>query len=337
MSIPKIVSKVSVSKVWAVALSLCLLTQLSYSQQEPPQAEQPTIRANVPLVLLPVTLTDSKDKLIDGLTAEDFIVNDEGVRQQIRLDTSDTVLAPLSIVFAIQTSSISGAALVKIQKSGTLVRPLISGERGQAAVIAYDREVRVLEDFTGDSEKLTAAFERATQRTPKNGVLLQAVMDAIAMLKTRPENNRRIVIFIGESRDRGSKQQLAKVAEAAQRAGVLVYGVTYSAQKIGWTVSPEDAPQPIPPDFIGSFEELVRFGKENAAEALSRFTGGRQLAFTTMNGLETALSRAGEELHSQYLLSFAPEDSPANRFRRVQVKVPSRPDAKVRARPGYWP
>jgi VWFA-related protein len=331
-----------VSKVWAAALSVCLLTQHSFSQQGPtsqqaPPPEQPTIRANVPLVLLPVTVTDSKDTIIDGLSAEDFVVNDEGVKQNIRLDTSDTVLAPLSVVFAIQTSSISGAALGKIQKAGSLVRPLISGERGQAAVIAYDREVRVLEDFTGDSDKLSAAFERATQRSPKSGILLEAVMKAIEMLQTRPENSRRILIFIGESRDRGSKEQVAKVAEAAQRAGVLVYGLTYSVQKTGWTVRPEDAPDPIPPDFIGGFGELFRFGKENAADALARFTGGRQLSFTTLHGLETVLARAGEELHSQYLLSFAPQDTTGSRFRRVQVKVPAHPDAKIRARPGYWP
>src|SRR4051794_25441958 len=78
-------------------------------------AQEPTIRTNVPLVLAPVTVTDKKGVPIDGLTADDFILNDDGVRRKIRVDTSDTVLAPVSLVVAVQCSGIAAAELAKIQ------------------------------------------------------------------------------------------------------------------------------------------------------------------------------------------------------------------------------
>src|SRR3954463_14615247 len=108
-----------VTRFWAAILPLCLFAQ----QSDTPQQSDTTIRANVPLVLLPVTVTDEKGKFIDGLTAEDFAVSDEDKKQEIRLDTPDTLVSPISLVIAIQTSSISASALAKIQEVGSLVRP----------------------------------------------------------------------------------------------------------------------------------------------------------------------------------------------------------------------
>jgi len=62
----------------------------------------------VPLVLAPVTVTDKKGNLIDGLKVDDFRLTDEGVAQQIRMDTSDTVLAPVSLT-AISHTLIGGS------------------------------------------------------------------------------------------------------------------------------------------------------------------------------------------------------------------------------------
>jgi hypothetical protein len=88
-------------------------------------------------------------------------------------------------------------------------------------------------------------------------------------------------------------------------------------------------------DFIAPIVELARLGKANAADAFARASGGRHLAFTLNSTLENVITRTGEELHGQYLLSFVPEGGDA--FRKIEVKVPSRPDAVIRVRPGYWP
>ena len=106
-----------------------------------------TIRANVPLVLAPVTVTDKKGNFIDGLTVDDFRLTDDGVPQKIRMDTSDTVLAPVSLVVLIQASGISAPALARIERVGGMIKPLVIGERGQAAVIEFDDEIRVCAGF----------------------------------------------------------------------------------------------------------------------------------------------------------------------------------------------
>jgi VWFA-related protein len=300
-------------------------------------AQDPTIRTNVPLVLVPVTVTDSKGAFIDGLQPEDFLLyDDKALQRNVRMDTSDTVLAPVSMVIAIQASGISTPALEKIHRVGSLIQPLVAGDRGQAAIISFDEEIRPLQDFTRDADKITGAFQIVQPRTIKTAHLLDAIAQGIGMLSSRPENYRRVMLILSESRDRGSKTRLEKAIEAAQRASVAIYPITYSAQKTSWTVKPEDNPEPTGPDYLGGIVELGRLATTNAAQKLADSTGGRHLSFARVQGLEQAITRVGQEIHSQYLLSFAPLSTDNRGYHRISVSVRGRPDAIVRARPGYW-
>jgi VWFA-related protein len=325
-----------------IPVTVLLALSVVASAQDLPQPV--TLNATARVVLIPVAVTDRKGKFIDGLSLDDFVVADEGIRQRIRMDTSDTVVAPVSLVVAIQCSGISAAVLAKIEKVGAMIQPLVIGDKGKAAVIAFDDEVRVFQDFTSDGTNIRKAFERVHGRVIKKAHLLDAASEAIAMLQTRPENSRRILLILSESRDRGSKAKLLDVIQQAQRAGVMIYPATYSAHATPWTARSEDNP-PMPGgaynevDFIGPAIELLRLGKANAADAFAGATGGRHLSFTTLQGLEETIARAGEDIHSQYLLSFVPNNSlpGANgAFHKLVVTVPSQGDAVVRARPGYW-
>lgn len=309
---------------------LFALTVAANAQQPPP------IRTNVPLVLVPVTVIDSRGNFIDGLNAEDFLLTDDGRRQTIHMDTSDTVLAPVSLVVAVQRSGMSAAVLRKINQVGGMIQPLVTGDRGRAAVLAFDDEIRTFQEFTADSTKIRVAFEKIQPGANRSGRMLDAVEQAIRMLETRPESSRRILLILSESRDRGSKIKLAQAVELAQRAGVAVYAATYSVYATPWTAKPEDNP-PVPGSYIDGLADLFRLGKINAAEAFAQATGGRHLSFETLLGLENAITRAGEEIHSQYLLSFVPAVSKNEGFHHLAVAVPSHPNAVLRARPGYWP
>ncbi len=300
-----------------------------------------TIRANVPLVLVPVTVTDKKGNFIDGLSVDDFRLTDDGVAQKIRMDTSDTVLAPVSLMVLIQASGISAPALARIERVGGLIKPLVIGQRGQAAVIEFDDEIRLRTDFTADSDLISAAFQGTRSRSIRTSRLIDAVAEGIRRLDTRPPNNRRVMLILSESRDRGSKGKLSEVIEQAQRAGVVVYPATYSVQGSTFLSSPSTSPSMPGGDdtvnILGGIQELARIGKANVADALARTTGGRHLSFLTLASLENVISRAGEEIHSQYLLSFTPTPSAKDGFHQIQVATPSHPDAVIRVRLGYWP
>src|SRR6266567_1244833 len=132
------------------AVLVCLLASI--------QAQDPTFRATVPTVLVPATVTDKKAHYINGLSADDFIVLDNGAPQTVRVDAADATTIPISIVFAVQADDVAATAILKIRKVGSTIQPLVTGERGHAAVLTYGEKPELIQDFTSDPEALSRAF-----------------------------------------------------------------------------------------------------------------------------------------------------------------------------------
>jgi VWFA-related protein len=319
-----------VSAFW-VAVALLFATAVAAISQQP---NQPAIRANVSVVLAPVTVTDKKGKFVDGLGAGEFALYDDARPQRIEVDYSET-LAPISLVVAVQTSDIAAPVLAKFTKVGSLIQPLVTGQGGEAALVTFDDEVLVAQDFTSDPVAIVDAFRALKARDSRAGRTVDALAESVRMLAARPGNRRRVLVIVCESRDRGSKADLWETLASAQREGVAVYPATFSAQKSAWTVKAGELQPPGGGGLIAVFIELSRMGKKNAADAMSRATGGEHLSFTTLRGLERVIAGIGEELHSQYLLSF-PQASSDGRYHEVQVRLPKHPEFLVRCRPGYW-
>ena len=70
-------------------------------------------------------------------------------------------------------------------------------------------------------------------------------------------------------------------------------------------------------------------------DVYTRYTGGREYSFMTQKTLERAISDIGEELHSQYMLTYLPNNQNEAGFHEIAVQV-LRPDVKIRTRDGYW-
>jgi len=289
-------------------------------------------------------VSERAGKSVDGLTAADFELYDAGVRRSFELESSAS--PALSLVVAIQTTSISGPALAKIQKIGSLVQPLLAGERGRAAVMTYSDEVKLRQDFTSDSALVTAAF-RKLEPDGGGAAMHQAVLEATKLLSARDDSSRRVLILIGESKDRSSKARLEEAISVAQQANVIIYPVSYSAYWTAFTSKGAEQFESGKPVYqpgsgggglLAIFSEIGRAGSKNGHEAMARYTGGLHLSFVKLSGLEKALLAAGEDLHSQYLLTFRPSPNPdgTTGYRDIRVRVRGCPDCQIRHRPGYW-
>ncbi len=306
--------------------TLALLACAVWAQQPP------DLKTTVRLVVAPTTVIGLDGEYIDGLKEDDFLVYDNGKQQTVHADVSFT---PISLVIAVQSGVISAEAINKVRRIGGMISPLIIGERGEAAVIAFDNEVTLIQEFTSDPDQLSKGLRRI-QPGDAGGRMIDAAVESVHMLKARPESHRRVLLLIGETRDRGSKTKLEEAVTFAQRENVSVYSLTYSATLIEFTARPGTTPPPGGFDLIGVFREIGRLGKAKAAMAFAEYTGGAQTSFLKQRGLESAVSRIGEELHAQYLLSFPPLAEPEPNFHTLQVRIKNRPDLTVRTRPGYW-
>ncbi len=287
-------------------------------------------------MLVPVTVTDERGAFVRGLGLADFALYDGGVRREIAsVDSFDSALAPVSLVVAIQTSGISGPALVRIRKVSSLIHTFVTGARGAAAVLAFDERLEWLQEFTRDPDALFNAFTKLKPGADRAARMHDAVVEACAKLELRP-NSRRVILLISESKDRGSEAGLEAALEAAQRAGAAVYSASYSVYASAFASKPSDAR-----GISGGFDlgaalgELFRLGKINTVNALAAGTGGAQLKFVSQKALESAILQLGEELHGQYVLSFVPAQDVSG-YRTLEVRVAGGGKLTLRARPGYF-
>ena len=349
--------------MFAGLLAAGLLAQGQQDATKPEAADQP-IKVQVQEVVAPVTVTDRNGENVDGLGPQQFHLFDNGKEQNIQVDVA---FPPISLVIAVQANDRVESVLPQINKIGVMIEPIVIGDQGEASVLAFDSRIRVMQEFTSDSTKITEALKKIHPGSSQNR-MIDAVEEAVRELHARPRNRRRVILLVGETRDKSSEARLRETLIAAQVANVSVYTVDISRmvttvmakQDPGYIDNRPPAMTPMPSGYpqtpntvmqetgsLGSSAEFVplmvevfkdakAIFKQNPSEVFTRGTGGEQFGFMRQHGLEDAIERLGAELHSQYLISYNPSNKDEGGFHEITVQVAGRKDVKVRTRPGYW-
>ncbi len=314
---------------WAHRSTLCAAALLVTPLVPPVCAQEPDIRAGVSLVIAPVSVTTRKGAPIQTLAKDDFLVTVEGQRQNFSLDET---VAPLSLVVVAETGDLASAAVAKVRKVGALLQPTLAGQNGDVAVIGFAGRPEVVRAFGGypNAQDALAHIESGGG----GAAILDAVMAATRLLAERPPGDRKVILLISETKDRGSKIHLSDLIPVLQRENVELYALTFSPYLTPFTAKPEDAP-PGDMNLLAVFGEIGRAAKHSTVAALVASTGGSHLEFLKQAGLEESLEKIGTDLHSQYVLSFSPSVTTAG-FHPLEIQVLSHPEAGVRTRPGYW-
>ncbi len=328
--------------------------------------QQPQVlgRTTVTEVIAPVTVVDHDDRPLDGLSARQFRLFDNGKEQNIKLQTSYT---PISLVIAIQANSATEAMLPPVRKVGSMLESVLVGDSGEVAVMAFDHRLRVMQDFTSDLAKLSEAVQKINPGS-SSARMIDAVQEASRMLKRRPANRRRVLLLISETRDVASEGRGREALVELQLANVTVYTVNMSRLATTLTAKQQPPrPDPLPPaarsmpsnvpatpnnvaqktgNQGGSFDavplmmEIFRDVKaifiDNPVEAFTKGTGGREYHFIKQKALEEAITKISEEIHSQYLVTYSPNNAEEGGFHEIKVTVDYPSPHKVRTRPGYW-
>jgi VWFA-related protein len=266
-------------------------------------AQETILRVPVRLVVAPTSVTDHSGNFINGLTASDFQLYDNDVPQQVHEDGD---FLPISLAIAIQTN-LKKDAVERVHELGPLLGALVVGVGGEAAILGFDTTVQVRQDFTPDLGRLTHALRRIEFSARPNHVI-DAALDAMRLLGQRPEGRRRILLLISSPRDQGSESNLDDALADVAVSNTLIYWLNADR-----SAAPEDP-----------------------VAALTRYTGGQQYPLQNRQALERAITRIGEEIHGQYLLSYTPANMRDAGFHRIRV-VAKRSGVEVRSRPGYWP
>jgi VWFA-related protein len=328
------------------ALFASLLAAGFLTAQDP----KPDIVVHYDFITAPVTVHDKRGRIVNGLSEQDFQLFDKGIPQKF---TEDVATHPISMVVVVQASANMEKLLPDIRKIGNLVSQAVLGETGELAVIAFDHRVQNLTGFTSDPDQISAAFKKIKTGSSTSR-LNDATVNAVRLLRTRPAERRRILMLIAETRDYGSETDQNNVLIEAGFAGVVIYPIEVSRLLTSLTSKTEPpVPNPIPPEArqlpmgtIGSqttdaqgqmgnyIPGLKDLFKSNPHTMYAKITGGREFSYMNQKGLERSITSIGEEIHSQYLLTYLPSNRSEEGAHDIEVKV-TKPGLEVRTRTGY--
>jgi Ca-activated chloride channel family protein len=267
------------------------------------------------LVNVAVTVEDASGRPIDGLTARDFVVAEDGRRQKIamcaRMGEGENRSTSLDVALLVDTSDSMLATLRRSQEAA--VRFLMNLPNAQEIIVVFFDQSQRVEHF--DREHPEALFERI-RTLPEGGntALRDAIVFSLRALSR--SNGRSALVLLTDGIDTVSATEPVALGKAVQSHAVTIYPVAYAAAPGG------DGPDPQ--------EALKDLGW------LAQVTGGRLFKLTSEAALPGVLDEIVADLRAQYVLGFTPNDSgKPGRLRKITVKVPGRGKVVVRHRVGY--
>ena len=294
-----------------------LWAQTASSSRQADAAQKPdtTLKVNVNLVNVFVTVTDVHGSPIAGLTKDNFILKEDDREQRIAVFDKQSEL-PISIALAIDTSLSTRQDLpLELASAKRFARAIV---RPVDAMSVYGFSEVVNESTRGyvsDVKKIDEAIDHIRMGAAT------ALYDAIYLTSRALDRRkgRKVIVLITDGGDTASRVDYKEAVRAAEEAEALVYSII------------------IVPIEASAGREI---GGEHALIQLSEDTGGKYYYATSAAQLDEAFHKISDELRTQYLLAYYPsEHTSFSEFRRIEVKVAGVPDAsayKVRNRAGYY-
>jgi len=216
----------------AIAL-VCIVEAIALIAPAFTQQSDEAIRLQTDLVTVDATVTDKNGTFIRKLKAEDFVVYEDGQPQKVEFFEANEEAAltrALAVVFALDKSGSIKPEEIDKQREATesfvkLVRP-----ESQFAVVTFASEIRVLQDFTSEPQKISQAFRKIGEVTGSSRIF-GTIDRAVSMLKRAPRFRggrrlRRVVIVITDGFDNLDSTDQQDLIRRANDAEVTVYSIT---------------------------------------------------------------------------------------------------------------
>lgn len=338
---------------------------LCAQQNEP---AQPPLTVRTTLVMVPVLVTTKAGKVVFELTADDFVVTDNGVPQHFTLD-QETGSQPLALAIVVQTGGAGVRHLDDYRALDSILDALIGNVEHRVAVVTFDSTPQLLMPFssrTSDASKLLANLIEGDHEA----AILDALAFAVEQLRGQPASYRRAILLLSETIDQGSRTTLNEALRLISDTNTAMYSFGFSSTRAA--VSHEaskfnnDTPGPehgcfshegadaeyeghyskqvldcisqlAPPVRLATMTFLTARNalRNKTAESIAQLTGGEFFQFHNAKDLKASLIAVSNDLPNYYVLSFRPS-SVTPGLHALHVEAKGRPQLVLKARREYW-
>jgi VWFA-related protein len=359
-----------------LSFSFAAAAHAQSSEQSSASPQIPVLSVRSDLVLVPALVKTKAGEVVFSLTAEDFVLTDDGVPQSLLLEP-DTDSQPLALAVIVQTGGQGALHLPDYRHLGAVLDAIIGGVPHRVAVIAFDSKPRLAQDFTTDTDAATKMIATLDEGDP-GAAILDALNFGINLLREQPPAYRRAVLLCSETIDSSSQTSLEAAVRAVGDTNTSIYSFAFSSTKTA--VRHEASKLPSPGGSPYSDEPYPRggcmshdsnadpdaHGKRSiqaldcASDLLPPLRLARMAFLTARNGLkrnvpESVAQLTGGEYFTfndamtltRHLITISSDvhnyyvlsfspQSPHPGLHALELSFKSRPGFQLRARKAYW-
>ena len=276
-------------------------------------ARSGVIRVEANLVLVPMTVTDTQNRLVTGLERENFYVYENNQPQTIRSFSTDDAPVTIGIIF-----DLSGSMNSKYARARKALSEFMrtSNPQDEFFVIAFNDRPAVVVDYTSNIDDIDA---RMVMLKPQNRTaLIDATYLGVNKLKDA-KYERKALLIISDGGDNRSRYSEGELRRAVRESDVQIYSIGIFDQYAATTEEKEG------PVLLGDICDM---------------TGGRLFRVTDVAELGDIASRISAELRNEYVVGYKPTDPKKDgNWRKLKVKLnppQGLPQLIVHNRQGYY-
>lgn len=287
----------AIGTMMVLLLSLLVCSTPLFSQN----TDDPHIRIDTVLLNVPVIVSDSKGRRIQGLSKDNFSVFQGN--EKLQIDFFANVDNSMSVAIVVDTSASTMIDLEKIKKSAKLFLDTFT-DSDLGLIASFDYDERVLCSLTSDRTKLRNGIGRLTT-TPipvaeaprgERGRLF----DVIHRVLTKEFANvkgRKAIVVLTDGLEYGTKISFDVVATAVAETDVPIYLILFP--------SPGAASFFPPGTKSVSRAQYLSLIGTNSVNSLVESSGG-SVYFASLDILSNVFASISEELKKQYVIAFYP-------------------------------
>jgi VWFA-related protein len=316
---------------------------------------QTTLHTTTTLVVVPTLVQTTGKEPVFSLTAEDFVLTDNGFPQKLTLEEEKK--RPLSLVVLMQTGGIARGQFASYVNLETMLASLLGGAPNRASIVNFDSRPEAASPFTSNVAEWRDAIDQPDQGD-SGAAIFDGISYALDLLKKEPAGNRRAILLISQEHDNGSKTQMKEIVRDLGETNTAIYSITFSAEKTEArqafknphvnppiSVVPSDGslkPYNDPARPTQGYFKLdaplrLIFGamQKNLSAEVANLSGGESMSFDNRGELEQDMSVLNNHIRNSYILSFSPTSAEPG-LHTIKVQLAHHPEMVVSARTSYW-
>lgn len=229
-----------------------------------------------------VSVVDENGSVVNGLSAHDFIVREDGVRREVLRVAPAT--EPMQIAVLVDNSQAATDAIANVRRALAAFIEKLHGAHELSLVSLGDRPTIVV-DTTRDLEPLKRGVARLFAQPGSGAYLLEAIVETLRGFRKR-EASRPVIVAIITEGPEFSNEHYEDVLKPLVDSGAAFHALVLT-----------DTDRDVLSDAVRNRNLVLDLG--------TRRTGGRRDSLLSSMALDDGLAKLADELSHQYVVVYA--------------------------------